>query len=90
MSKTMVTAASTAQELRKKIEDKSLVIGVLGLGYVGLPLALAFAEKSFAVVGFDVDPSKVDALKAGHSYIKHLEGTRLHGATTSGLFRPTT
>jgi UDP-N-acetyl-D-glucosamine dehydrogenase len=90
MSKTLTTApASTAQELRKKIEDKSLVLGVLGLGYVGLPLALAFAEKSFAVVGFDVDPSKVEALKAGRSYIKHLEGTRLQGATTSGLFRPT-
>ncbi|HEY6051581.1 MAG TPA: nucleotide sugar dehydrogenase, partial [Thermoanaerobaculia bacterium] len=89
MSKTMVSAAGTAQELRKKIEDKSLVIGVLGLGYVGLPLALAFAEKSFAVVGFDVDPSKVDALKSGKSYIQHLEGSRLQGATTSGLFRPT-
>jgi UDP-N-acetyl-D-glucosamine dehydrogenase len=90
MSKTLTTApASTAQELRKKIEDKSLVLGVLGLGYVGLPLALAFAEKSFAVVGFDVDPSKVEALKAGRSYIKHLEGTRLQSATTSGLFRPT-
>jgi len=90
MSKTIGTAAAgTAHDLKKKIEDKSLVIGVLGLGYVGLPLALAFAEKSFAVVGFDVDPSKVEALKAGHSYIKHLEGTRLQSATTSGLFRPT-
>src|SRR6476660_9862760 len=90
MSKTLTTApASTAQELRKKIEDKSLVLGVLGLGYVGLPLALAFAEKSFAVVGVAVDPTKVDALKSGKSYIKHLEGSRLQGATTSGLFRPT-
>jgi UDP-N-acetyl-D-glucosamine dehydrogenase len=91
MSKTTVTTAagSAAQELRRKIEDKSLVLGVLGLGYVGLPLALAFAEKSFSVVGFDVDSSKVEALTAGRSYIKHLEGSRLHSATTSGLFRPT-
>src|SRR3982751_2388477 len=91
MSKTTVSAdpSTAAQELLRKIEDKSLVLGVLGLGDVGLPLALAFAEKSFAVVGFDVDPSKVDALKAGRSYIKHLEGARLQSATTSGLFRPT-
>jgi len=91
MNRTMATsgAKSAAQEVRAKIEDKSLVLGVLGLGYVGLPLALAFAEKSFAVVGFDVDPSKVEALRSGRSYIKHLEGTRLHAAATSGLFRPT-
>src|ERR1700682_1669246 len=91
MSKTMVSAAvnTAAQELKRKIEDKSLVVGVLGLGYVGLPLALAFAEKSFAVVGFDVDPSKVETLKAGRSYIKHLDGGRLNSAMTSGLFRPT-
>jgi UDP-N-acetyl-D-glucosamine dehydrogenase len=91
MSKTMVSAAANtaAQELKRKIEDKSLVVGVLGLGYVGLPLALAFAEKSFAVVGFDVDPSKVETLKAGRSYIKHLDGGRLNSAMTSGLFRPT-
>ena len=75
MSKTEVAAASgtAALELKRKIEDKSLVVGVLGLGYVGLPLALAFAEKSFAVIGFDVDATKVDALKAGRNYIKHLE-----------------
>ena len=91
MSKTMVSAAANtaAQELKRKIEDKSLVVGVLGLGYVGLPLALAFAEKSFAVVGFDIDPSKVETLKAGRSYIKHLDGGRLNSAVTSGLFRPT-
>jgi len=91
MSKTEVAAASgtAALELKRKIEDKSLVVGVLGLGYVGLPLALAFAERSFAVIGFDVDATKVDALKAGRNYIKHLEGSRLSGAMTSGLFRPT-
>jgi UDP-N-acetyl-D-glucosamine dehydrogenase len=92
MSKTMspVTEVKPAAlEFMKKIEEKSLVLGVLGLGYVGLPLALAFAEKNFAVVGFDVDPSKVEALKAGRTYIKHLEGSRLSAATMSGLFRPT-
>ena len=81
--------SSAGAELRRKIEDRSIVVGVLGLGYVGLPLALAFAEKRFSVVGFDVDPEKIEALEAGRSYIKHLDGDRLASARASGLFRAT-
>jgi UDP-N-acetyl-D-glucosamine dehydrogenase len=87
MSSTLVS--SSAAELSKKIEDRTLVVGVLGLGYVGLPLAMAFAEKRVAVVGFDVDPEKVAALQNGRSYIKHLEGKRLAAAAAAGLFRAT-
>ena len=47
-------------------------MGIVGLGYVGLPLALAFAEKGFRVLGFDVDDSKADAVNAGRDYIKHI------------------
>ncbi|MFY9550471.1 MAG: nucleotide sugar dehydrogenase, partial [Thermoanaerobaculia bacterium] len=82
-------SGSAALELKRKIEDRSIVVGVLGLGYVGLPLALAFAEKRFSVVGFDVDPEKIAALKAGRNYIKHLEGPRLTMAAAAGLFRAT-
>ncbi len=91
MSKTVASPAvqSAAEELARKIEDRSVVLGILGLGYVGLPLALAFAEKRFSVVGFDVDPSKIETLTAGRNYIKHLETTRLQSAVSSGLFRPT-
>ena len=55
-------------------------MGVLGLGYVGLPLALTFVEKGFKVVGFDVDASKVSALSRGESYIRHMDGGRLKAA----------
>ena len=59
--------------LLKIINDKAAKIGVIGLGYVGLPLAITFANKGFSVTGFDVDPKKIDQLVAGRSYIKHIE-----------------
>ncbi|MEM6315372.1 MAG: nucleotide sugar dehydrogenase, partial [Planctomycetota bacterium] len=64
-----------AETLRTKIADKSAVIGVIGLGYVGLPLMAAFHRAGFSVVGFDVDPKKVDALHAGQNYLAHLGET---------------
>ncbi len=60
--------------LLKKISDREAVVGVIGLGYVGLPLTLAFAEKGFDVLGFDVDPDKIDRIAAGQCYIEHLDG----------------
>jgi UDP-N-acetyl-D-glucosamine dehydrogenase len=59
--------------LLDRIEGRSAVVGVIGLGYVGLPLALAFCEAGLKVVGFDIDRRKVEALNAGHCYIEHLE-----------------
>jgi UDP-N-acetyl-D-glucosamine dehydrogenase len=59
--------------LLKIINDKAAKIGVIGLGYVGLPLAITFANKGFSVTGFDVDPKKIDQLTEGRSYIKHIE-----------------
>ncbi|MDC0189682.1 nucleotide sugar dehydrogenase [Rhodospirillales bacterium] len=59
--------------LLKIINDKAAKIGVIGLGYVGLPLAVTFANKGFLVTGFDVDPKKIDQLTKGRSYIKHIE-----------------
>ena len=59
--------------LLKIINDKAAKIGVIGLGYVGLPLAITFANKGFSVTGFDVDPKKIDQLMEGRSYIKHIE-----------------
>jgi UDP-N-acetyl-D-glucosamine dehydrogenase len=58
--------------LRDKIESGSAVVGVIGLGYVGLPLARAFWQAGFRVIGFEVDPKKVGQLNAGQSYLKHL------------------
>jgi UDP-N-acetyl-D-glucosamine dehydrogenase len=59
-------------ELLRKVESGAFRVGIIGLGYVGLPLARAFAERGIAVLGFDVDPAKVSLLEAGKSYIKHI------------------
>jgi UDP-N-acetyl-D-glucosamine dehydrogenase len=58
------------------------VVGVCGLGYVGLPLALTFGEKGFPVIGFDIDKRKIDAIAKGESYIKHIAGERIGKAVT--------
>jgi UDP-N-acetyl-D-glucosamine dehydrogenase len=58
--------------LLKRIADKKARVGIIGLGYVGLPLARAFAAKGFPVLGFDVDPAKVTKLERGESYIGHI------------------
>ncbi len=63
---------STLKEFLRKIKNKEACIGIIGLGYVGLPLSLAFAKAGFKVTGFDVDKSKVEMLNAGKSYIKHI------------------
>jgi UDP-N-acetyl-D-glucosamine dehydrogenase len=82
----------SAADLRARILDRSARIGIIGLGYVGLPLALAFAERGFPVVGFDVDPAKVEALGRGECYIRHLDAARVRAQTAqsgSGLLQAT-
>ncbi len=79
----------TARELADRIDRRDVRVGVIGLGYVGLPLGLAFAESGFAVVGFDVDPAKVSALAAGRSYIDHLDGGKIARMLEAGRFEAT-
>lgn len=87
--KISVTAiSSTAAELKTKIETRKARIGIIGMGYVGLPLALLFSEERFAVTGFDVDRLKVDALNAGESYIVRIPREQVEAARSSG-FRAT-
>ena len=76
-------------DLIARFKDKSATIGIVGLGYVGLPLVLRFNEVGFRVIGFDIDQSKVDALKDGRSYIEHIGGQRIAEAMSGG-FEPTT
>ncbi|WP_422931317.1 nucleotide sugar dehydrogenase [Singulisphaera sp. PoT] len=66
-----------AQSLRNRIADRSARVGVIGLGYVGLPLVELFASQGFTVLGFDVDESKVVRLQAGESYIGHISSERI-------------
>ncbi len=64
--------SSALIDLLGKIEKREAVVGIIGLGYVGLPLAIHFAHKGFRVIGFDVDERKIDMLLRGESYIKHI------------------
>jgi UDP-N-acetyl-D-glucosamine dehydrogenase len=70
--------------LIQKINDKSAVIGVVGLGYVGLPLILAYTRAGYHVIGFDIDDTKITALRAGRSYIKHIPTEQVAAAEASG------
>jgi UDP-N-acetyl-D-glucosamine dehydrogenase len=74
---------------RQRVEDRQLTVGILGLGYVGLPLGLAFAEAGFDVLGFDVDARKVSQLAAGECYIEHLDRGRLAAVLASGTLQAT-
>jgi UDP-N-acetyl-D-glucosamine dehydrogenase len=76
--------------LEEKIKKKEVVIGVIGLGYVGLPLVKTFLKEGFSVVGFDVDRKKVDLLNRSRSYIKHVTGKDLKPFITEKKFRATT
>ena len=69
--------------LLDRILAKDAVVGICGLGYVGLPLALTFGEKGFPVIGFDIDKRKIEAIEKGESYIKHIAAGRIARATRS-------
>ena len=75
--------------LIQKFSDHSAVIGIIGLGYVGLPLALAFASKGFNVIGFDIDEKKIPLLNSGKSYIKHIPASGIRAAVTAKKFKAT-
>lgn len=72
-------------ELLAKLSDKSAIIGIVGLGYVGLPLVLRYSQVGYKVVGIDIDPHKVDVLNAGKSYIEHISPESIQNARKSGF-----
>jgi UDP-N-acetyl-D-glucosamine dehydrogenase len=79
-----------AQELSEKIARKEARVGILGLGYVGLPLAVEFAAAGLPVVGLELDSRKVEAVNAGRSYIKDVDQERLAGLARGGQLRAST
>ena len=81
----MTAITSPAQQTRTRIEERTARIGIIGMGYVGLPLALLFSEERFAVTGFDIDPGKVDRLNQGGSYIVRIPATEIAAAQRAGF-----
>ncbi|MFM6075084.1 MAG: NAD(P)-binding domain-containing protein, partial [Dolichospermum sp.] len=70
--------------------NKNITVGVIGLGYVGLPLMLRCAESGFSVIGFDIDANKIDQLNQGRSYIKHIDSNRIFKIWQSQQYQTTT
>jgi UDP-N-acetyl-D-glucosamine dehydrogenase len=71
--------------LIKKFQNKTAVIGIVGLGYVGLPLCIRYAEAGFKVLGFDIDPNKTEKINAGKSYIEHIPSAKIAEANKQGF-----
>src|SRR5215469_11771974 len=85
----MRTMESVANEsftaLANKLDNRTAKIGVIGLGYVGLPLVLLFSEQKFKVTGFDIDQKKVRILSQGGSYIVRIPETEIQAAKAAGF-----
>src|SRR5438876_958923 len=77
----------TVGDLKQRIESRNYTVGVIGLGYVGLPLACGFGDAGFRVLGFDVDPAKVEQLNDGRSYIGYIPADQVAGLVGSGRLR---
>ena len=80
---------SLSEQLRARIELRTARVAVIGLGYVGLPLAETFATSGYSVVGFDIDPEKIKKLRTGQSYIQHIDSSRIVELMHTDLFEPT-
>jgi len=82
--------AKLTQDLLKRIQERQALVGVMGLGYVGLPLVREFCAAGFRVLGFDIDAKKVAALESGKTYIRHLPAEQFKKLIDAGQFEPTT
>src|SRR3954447_6462749 len=80
----MRDSANGINELRAKIDDRHAKVVVVGQGYVGLPVAMRACEVGFQVVGYDISPSRVDALAAAHSYVEDVSDAQLAAALAGG------
>jgi UDP-N-acetyl-D-glucosamine dehydrogenase len=77
------------ETLLARVKKRDFQIGIIGLGYVGLPLGLAFAEAGFPVLGFDIDVTKVETLTTGDCYIEHMDSARVRKAIEGGFLAAT-
>jgi UDP-N-acetyl-D-glucosamine dehydrogenase len=82
---TYSAADATLDQVKNKINERQARIGIIGLGYVGLPLALLYSEQKFRVTGFDIDPRKVSTLASGKSYIYRIAPEEIQAAQQKGF-----
>ena len=82
---TQFTATSLFTDLKSRIEARKARVGIIGLGYVGLPLALLYSEQKFPVTGFDIDQRKIDTLASGGTYIFRITPEEIAAAKSSGF-----
>src|SRR6185437_5113025 len=85
LTKSPVALPQIAQERFKRLESRTAKVGVIGLGYVGLPLSLLLSEAGFKVTGFDIDSKKGTELEAGRSYIFRIPAEEVQGARKKGF-----
>lgn len=85
-----ITPSADQITLLQRLRSREALIGVVGLGYVGLPLCLTYAEKGYPVLGLDIDNGKVNSIRSGESYIKHIDAERIQSARSKGLLDATT
>ncbi|HTR23437.1 MAG TPA: nucleotide sugar dehydrogenase [Terriglobales bacterium] len=85
---TQMTATSSFSDLKNRIASRQARVGIIGLGYVGLPLALLYSEQKFRVTGFDIDQKKVDTINSGGTYIFRITAEEIAAAKANG-FKPT-
>src|SRR5690349_1927509 len=85
MSIPVENRSPSLSQLRSRIENRTASVGIIGMGYVGLPLALLFNEKRFPVTGFDIDHEKVKTLNSGGSYIYRIPATEISAARSRGF-----
>ena len=90
MANECVNLAPEVISLRDRYLNHETTIGVVGLGYVGLPLVRTLTRKGYKTVGFDVDVSKVEALESGKSYIRHIPDEEIAEINSRGFFKATT
>src|SRR5579862_453258 len=86
----MQSTTASATVLEEKIKNRTARVGIVGLGYVGLPLAMEFAKAGFSVTGIDTQPGKVAKLNAGESYVQDVPHQILGPLVDSGRFHATT
>src|SRR5690348_13167426 len=85
-----MVAETMQARLHRRIEDRTAIVGVIGLGYVGLPLAMEFGKAGYKVIGFDVSERVVTGLMSGKSHIQDVPSAELAHLVKSGLFTATT